>query len=831
MPFRFKPLSRSVAIDLAAASALSIIVLSAIATAAAAQQGTQPTPATPAASPAPSQAQPAAPPSGDKLPPVVIEQKSAPAPAPNQATPKAAGPDPQPAPKQKQAAKPKAAPKQQATTPPPPSPEPAQVDVQTPASPATALGTYNPALDLPGLDLPPGTTLTTAGPVNGYRALSAGSATKSGTPIRQTPQSIAVVPRSVIDDQKPVTAGEVLRNVSGVVINNPLSTPAFDSTRVRGFLSDQWVDGLTTYYSPGDREGTINLERIEVLKGPSGMLYGGGVGTPVGGAVNFVSKLPEDRAFGKFGITFGSHEHVQPFFDVNQPIMPGVLFRITGEYTHAESFVDVIETERYNINPTLTLTNRTDTTLTLQAKLTSWRQPEYQGLPSTGTISGGFRIPRDTFIGPADIEDSHSRYKGATLTFDHKFDSVWSVNVKGRIARSEFEENVQSIVGGDGFGADEPFFPPSTWGLANAELYQEQDERTITGYAKAKFGWGPTSNTLLIGADYSRLKDQGFLNFATIPGGFFDPLFPQPFPPYIDPGPGVNDLFVTTTTAGGFVQMQSSLWERVHLVGGVRLANIELAYTAPGTQAVTDETKALPRIGAVVDITPAISLFASYSEGMRGQPFLTFAGTPQPELSDQIEGGIKFEFNNQLSGTLAVFEVNRQNVATTDPATFLSLTNGEQRARGFEADVVWQPAPAWKLLASYAYTDAEYTKTVPATLFSPAIPAGNKLRSVPEHAGRVWINYAFQDAALSGLSIGTGVYLASERFVNDTNRFKTESFYSVDAKIAYETSRYEAALTVKNLTDQRYFEPYNYFAARVAPSDGITVYGTLAYKY
>ncbi|MDX2158969.1 MAG: TonB-dependent siderophore receptor [Hyphomicrobiaceae bacterium] len=692
------------------------------------------------------------------------------------------------------------------------------------------------------LALPPGVivnpslpvTATTAGPVQGYRALTGFSSTRTDTPVERIPQSVSILPRSVIDDQKPVGTSEALQNVSGVVPPSPIITPAFDPTLLRGFSADRWVDGLSIQYNPGDTQGTINIERIEVLKGPTGFLYGGGIGNPVGGAVNIVSKLPMPEAFGKVGITIGSHAHVQPFFDINQPITPLVLFRMTGEYTQAKSHIDVIETERYNINPTLTLTDRSNTTLTVQGTLRNWKQPEYQGLPATGTVVGDFRLPRSMFIGPADIPDSHSRYEAVTVTLDHKLDPVWSFNVKGRIARSEFEENVQTIAGADGFIGDRPFFPPSTWGLYNAELFQDQQEATVTAHALAKFDWGPARNKLLFGFDYSRLKDQGFINAALL--GFVDLQNPL-FPPYFDPGPRIKDQIVVTETSGAFVQLQSSLWERLHITAGLRAASVVTNFTNTdpffGFKAITDEDKLLPRAGAVLDVLPGILIFAGYSEGMRAQPFLNFVDEPKPELSEQVEGGIKFNFGGMVGGTLSVYEVNRHNVAITDVTDplFRSIAVGEQRSRGFEAESTWQLSKAFKVLTAYAYTDAEFAKTVPGTLFAAPILAGSRIPGVPEHSGRVWLNYAFQHDWLRGFSVGAGVYAASDKLISTQNPFTSDGFYTIDAKIGYESERFEAALALKNITDEKYFDRYGYFSGRVVPSDGFAAYGTIAVKY
>ena len=195
------------------------------------------------------------------------------------------------------------------------------------------------------------------------------SSTKTATPLEEIPQSIQVLPKSLLDDQGSRSVTEAIQNVSNAQGVNILGIGNTDlqPLRIRGFGAEQWLDGLPVNYNVGDRDAFANVERIEVLKGPSAILYGGGPGAPVGGAVNVVSKLPTDRAHGEAGVIFGSHAYVRPYFDVDQPLTANgtVLFRVTGEYGASDSFVDVLQSERYSINPTLTLTDKSTTTLTI----------------------------------------------------------------------------------------------------------------------------------------------------------------------------------------------------------------------------------------------------------------------------------------------------------------------------------------------------------------------------------------------------------------------------------------------------------------------------------
>ncbi|MDP3008383.1 MAG: TonB-dependent receptor [Methylococcales bacterium] len=665
-----------------------------------------------------------------------------------------------------------------------------------------------------------------------YTALNSTSPTRTDTPIMQTPQSIQVIKRALIDDQQSVTVSESLRNVSGVVSNNAVFTPSVDYTRIRGFRAEQLLDGFSQYYNPGDRESTINIGRIDVLKGSNAILYSGGAGAPVGGVVNIASKQANPKQSGEVGVRIGTNNYYQPFFDVNQPLLKdNILFRLTGEYTNAGSYLDVVKTERYNINPILTFTNNDTTTLRLQGKVSRWNQPEYQGLPATGTITGNFSTPRKTFVGPNDMPDSRSEFNGVWGSLDHKFNDMWSMNLKARYANSQFDEKVQSLAGADGFTADRPAFRPSTWFLANAELFQQQEERSFLGNATAKFDMGRTKNTVLFGADHSDYQDQGFMDVDMMNTGFIN-LNKQPLVStlaYKQAGEGKINQFVNNTTYGGYVQLQSTIYDRFHLLTSVRAGHVTTDFQNTSTKASSkaSKTKILPRVGAVFDVTNEFSLFINYSEGMRGQPFVNFSGTPQPEESTSLEGGIKFNIAEQVTGQIAGYQIDRTNVAIRDNSDrfFRSVAKGQQRSRGIEADVTWQATEGLSILANYAHTDARFTDDL------AGVPKNNRLLLVPENTGRLWVNYSFQQPLLRGLSVGGGLYAQSAAYLSNNNTFKAEGYHNFDASVAYEKQNFKVSATVKNLTNERYYQAFGYFDGRVIPSEGTSAYFTASFKY
>lgn len=671
----------------------------------------------------------------------------------------------------------------------------------------------------------------------GYSLLNSSTATRTDTALMELPQSIQVIPRSLIDDQQSVTVSESLRNVSGVVPRNSNISPNFEPTLVRGFSTMQMVDGFYQNLNTGDQGSLVNVEQIEVLKGANATLYSGGGGSPTGGVINLTSKLPQKEAFYEAGVKVSTEGFVQPYMDINRPINDNVLFRFTGEYTNSENDIDVLQTERYNLNPTLTFTDNDSTTFTVQGKYSKFEQQDYQGLPASGTVAGDFKIDPNLYIGPADIGNSESEFAGVWGTLDHQINDVWSITAKARYAYSKHDTLSQGILGESfDFGADKPLsandfalfgFPhmPHTWGLINTELFQESDEMSFQFFSTAIFDLGVSQNTFIIGADFSEHKEEGFMAFDMMPVGFVDLTAPS-FMPYVNPGLGESNQFTKNTTAGGYMQLQSSLYERVHLLAGFRVAHVATDYknTTPGFEFATDtsKTKVLPNVGAVVDLSDEYALFVNYNEGMRAQGGSTnFVSTPNPEMSKQVEVGMKFNVAEQVSGQLALFQIERENVAVTDfsDPQFRSVAEGEQKSRGFESNVTWQATDGLSFLATYAFTDARFSDSL-------SVPKGNRLAGVPEHAGRFWANYAFQDNMFSGLSIGSGIYSQSSVYLADDNAFKAPSYYTMDASIAYQRDFYKLGMSIKNLTNNTYYQRLNYFGTRVTPAQGTEVFFT-----
>lgn len=699
----------------------------------------------------------------------------------------------------------------------PPRPAKPTIAVR-PAAPTPTRANVPAQPDVVAVNGGPPVTQTTAGPVSGYRALTSVSATKTDTPIERIPQAVAVVPRAVLDDQQPLGQMDALRNISAVT---PMSANTFIgyAYKVRGFPADRYVDGLPNYYDGGDNTSLRNTERIEVLKGPAGILYQGGLG-PVGGIINTVSRLPTEKRFAEIGFTAGGYNLWNGWFDVNQPIASEgtALFRVTGGFEKSGDFIDVIEHRRYALNPTLLLNNNDGTRLTIQGSFSSRSFQNYTGLPGAGTVDRSlFTIPPMLFPDRLDLGSSWTTYNGVTVRLDHEFNAVWSANATTRFSEMRLEQF------GHFLGTDTPLFG-STFPFLSFHLPVDTREIASNANLVAKFAIGSTRNTVLFGADSDRVADKirDDIGFAGLVD-FTNPVFPAYTPPTVSAF-NSNNLYVNS---GLTAQWQSDVYERLHLLAGVRLANVYIhgTDTVAGSDFTTNAWKPLPRVGAVVDLVRGVSAFADYSQGHRGVPFFNAVGAPKPEEAEQTEAGLKLALPSGFAGTLAWFTIARRNVMNLLPGSlFLATQVGEQRAEGFDADLTWQPFAGLSILASYAHVKAIIAQD---QLFAP----GTVLERVPRDSGRLWMNYKFPDGRLRNVAIAAGLYAASAQAVALNNVYFTPAYVTFDGKIAYETDRWSLGVTGKNLADRRYFVPYASGSGYIMPADGRTVlaFGKLRY--
>ena len=657
-----------------------------------------------------------------------------------------------------------------------------------------------------------------------YSADSSLSATRSDTPLDEIPQSVQVITRKLIDDQQLHQLNEALANVSGVFAARPEEAILVNPI-VRGFEAEVFIDGLPAYgaTSTVDPGALAGIERIEVIKGPSGSLFGGGVGAPLGGIINLVTRSPVAESSGEIGVRAGSFATINPFFDVNQPLFKGVAVRLSGEYQRAYADIDAIQSQRYALFPSLAIGLGGPTTLTVRGQFSRQAYLEYSGLPTALTLSDTPYV-REHFSGATNAPHTVVLNKGGSLTLSHRFSAGLETVLDARLYRSRFEE-----YGSFTFPALFPPLPlqPTRYPVLSGFLPSAVRETTVDGRLIWTLSGEQVENRVIVGAQYDRTRYTAGLGLRLLPNGrvdYADPDSDVPFgavPPVSDTQ---EDRFVTGAL---YLQDQLSLFERVHLLAGLRWER--LALDRPADNFDRDQYRLSPRGGLVVELIDGLSLFGGYAQGFRGVTLIRSNEPIQPETSRSAEAGFKLAARELgLSGTLAVYELRRRNVPT--PAGTLlnpsaQTQTGEQRARGIESDLIWEPVLALSVLTAYAYTDAVVSE-------DNALPVGDRLPRIAKHSGRLAIRYRLLDGLLDGLGVGVGVTAGSRREITLPNVDSVPGWYVIDAQASWTQPGYEFGLSLINLTQHQYLEPYPYLAQSVTrPATGRSLYATAIVRF
>lgn len=673
-------------------------------------------------------------------------------------------------------------------------------------------------------------TIVVTGQRPSITAPEATTATRTPTPIEDIPQSIQTLTRTLIEEQDLQTPADALVNVSGVV---PVSTAeiVLQSPIVRGFEAQYFIDGLPAYGLPDsvvDPGTLINVERIDVAKGPTSTLYGGGAGAPIGGLINFVSRVPGVTFGGEAYLRGGSFNTLGAGGGIDLPFAGGGV-RLAGMYEAADSYIDVVESERAAFFPTLALDLGVDTHLTLRGQWTRIEQHEYAGLPAE--LIGVAGVDPFTFAGAENAPPTTIENTMLTAELRHDFADT----LQGVVALRRYESSFREY---GTFPFPAAPVAGTTYTFASAILPTDVEETFASASLIWRTGAGLLSHQILAGVDYDETDyraELGFLTdlfFTTGLLGSIDYANPSTNQPWV--APLATDLQVDSLrTTAAYVQDQIAIGDRLGVTLGLRWTKLDVAdtYTSFGfTFAQNHESydKVTPRIGATYELLDGVSAFAGYSEGFQGVLVFTGVTPPEPETSHSLEGGVKFASPIEgLTGTVALYEIRRQNVATADPINpGFSVQTGEQRARGLEVDLVYEPSSALSILASYAYTDAEVTED------NRGAYQGDRLSRVPEHSGRLAVRYRFQGETLSGLEVGGGVTYAGERELTLPNSTTVDGLALVDAQASYDFGPASLSLSVVNLTDALEYAPYQYLArAVVMPTQPRSAYLTLRTEF
>lgn len=706
-------------------------------------------------------------------------------------------------------------------------------------------------------------------PTEGYVVHNATTGTKTDVPLRETPVSVQVVPKQVMQDQETTSVAEALENVPGVRSdNNELEGYNFI---IRGFKSTyMYRNGLAI---PNDSNpsgfDTANLERIEVLKGPASILYGR---AEPGGLINLVTKQPLDQPRFVVEQQFGSFEHYRTQWDVSSPIaqIPGLAYRVSGAYQNNGSFRGFQGGERYLIAPVVSYRPSEWTEFTVEGQYLGQKMQSDVGLTPIGPQAASIPLSRSF----QEANDPRDRIESFNIGYKFRQNLNEDWKVTNRFLYTE-NPNFQK-----------PNLTPQcvTLYCVDADLRTLQrisQYQSISGRAfstnldlEGKLDALGGKHDFLMGLDYlNSLYDYYFANGAALyPIDIYNPVYGTvPSFAYWDAiaGTGYKGHSSELTRQKGFyVQDQVTWFDRLHVLIGARYDVADATrgasdsfggdYSASKNSAIANRLSATtrvdtdwsPRAGAVFDLTPELSVYGSYSKSFgRNNGFDANGQALSPQRGQQWEVGLKAEPLAGLSATLAFFQITKSGVPTRDfasPDPRAVRLAGLQRSRGVEFDVTGRVTDRLAVIANYAYIDA---KVISDNQKNPLDPfgflggsgvLGQHLPNVPRHSGKIWLTYDFGENGL-GWRVGGGVTASTRAWGDLQNTFTMPGWARLDGFASYTTlvegHKVTAQLNLRNINNAQYFTGvdnqfnFNIPPFQLIPAKPFTATGTIRMEF
>ncbi len=651
---------------------------------------------------------------------------------------------------------------------------------------------------------------TATGPIKGYAAKKSSTGSKADTPINEIPQSVSVIGREEFTDRGVTNkVDETLRYTAGVT-TQPFGTDGdTDWFFIRGFDATQtgvFLDGLNlwSYGFGGFQIDPYFLERVEVLKGPASVLYGG---SSPGGLVNLVGKRPLDEKFVQTEIGINNYGNAFVNFDYNDVVPDqGFSYRLTGKISGGDREADYSDDFRGVIMPQLSWSPDEATKLNVYGYYSYLdKQDGSNGFyPCIGTVVDApfGKIDPDANYGHPDSDFGLIRQTLIGYDVSHEFDGGWTVSQNARYAHADRRENQPFSFGYYDLATSTGFLNAPTSADAYLTMlgfdhHTEVDSFAIDNHLEGQFDTGGLAHTLTLGLDYK------YYELNSVQSG-----------PTNAPISVVNPVYTAQTATAPYLdqtlnQQQVGFYAQDQIrFGGGWLATFNGRYDVVRTELedhigttdyTSDDSAASGRAGLAYEfgngLTPYVSA-ATFFNPLVG----TTTGEPlKPEEGHQFEAGVKYE-PTSFGGvfTASVFQITKKNWTVSDPLTFISSQIGEVTSTGFELEGKVDLNDDWKATASFSYQDLEITEHADPSLI------GNTPYLAPKVTATAWLDYTVPAGVIEGMSIGGGLRYQGESWADMANTAKVPDVLLADAAIRYEKDGWGASLNVNNLFDKEY---------------------------
>lgn len=674
----------------------------------------------------------------------------------------------------------------------------------------------------------PATSVTGAYEQQSYKATESKSALKIDAPLRDIPQTVNVVPESVIKDQGAQSMEDVLKNVPGVGLSN--GDGQRDQVTIRGFnaIGDMYIDGVrddALYF-----RDLSNIERVEVIKGPAAVLYGRGSS---GGLINSVSKKPGFAPKHEVGMTLDTEGKRRTQFDTGWADPQGnQAYRLTGAFEDSDTFRDDGYIDRKAIAPSAYFRLSDDLELNLGATYLYDKRLIDFGIPALGNRP--VDVDRDKRFGSGDADQDYARSEvfSFTASLDYRINDDFTLTNTSRYYHYDLDRNNTL--------ADSS--PTRFVTAPNGELLVKlnrgnvaRDEYGVFNQTELKqqAQLAGMQHNLLYGVEvgyqdkYQRVFNQN--NVAQVPV-YRDALVPVPEHAANLSSKGTN----YQQTAGFYVQDLIELNDQWKALLGVRYDIFGQEYDDIRAADVdldrTDKTWS-PRVGLVYQPDQIQSYYVSVSRSYQpsGEMFAVNAGNAdlEPEKTTNYELGAKWDLlDSKLSVTAAIFRLERTNMRTPDPVNpGLTILAGEQRTDGFEATISGQLSDKWQVYAGYAFLDAEIVKSNAKT--NGVSNEGQTPTLTPRNSANLWLVRTLTPQ----WRVAAGANYVDERYTALDNQVVMPGYTTFDAALLYSEQHWDMALRLKNAFDRDYYASAHGSVDLITPGAPRTLEASVAYRF
>ncbi|MCX8524486.1 TonB-dependent receptor [Chryseobacterium formosus] len=699
--------------------------------------------------------------------------------------------------------------------------------------------------------------------------------TKSNLTIMETPQPVAIVTHEIIEQQQSRQLSDVLQNVNGMYVTSSRGNSQ-DSFGGRGFIL-----GNDNMFKNGSRINSgifpevSGLERVEVLKGANAMLYGN---TAAGGVINMITKKPKFNFGGSIGLNAGSWNSYKPTVDIYGPLSKNIAFRVNGAYEYAESFRDVVQSEKYYFNPSFVFNLSPKSQLIVEADyLKNNFTPDFgigaiENKDKSYSLNTG--LGRNVFLG-TDWQYQDVEQVSTNATFNHQFNNNWSLN--STVSYQNYTKDYFSTERVQwGYATASP--NKLSWNRPLNRTYNEQNYTSAQVNLNGEFNTGSINHKVLIGTD----ADYGVSDSYT----YYNPTNNKNYgTSYIYGTNGGSDLLyldnpstwiggsmpesqrlektrVNTRRIGVYAQDFVSLTKEFKVIAGLRWSYIENMPTlntkfktnlkSEINNSATSDQAISPKVGLVYNPNDNLSIFATYTNSFVANTGLDVStlNSLKPSMVDQYEVGAKKNlWNNAVAVNLSLYQISYRDFyqAFIDPATGIATTDprnlkefvGKMRSRGVELDITGNPTTNLSIIGGISYNNSVYLDTPEKVGYVE----NQRLVRTPATTANLSLFYTFTQG-FKGLKIGASAYYIGDRLAgwNDTKiganslaarngvsrAFELKDYTTVSLSAGYEWKKFMIQAKVGNLFDvENYNVHENYSVNPITPRN---YYFTLTYR-